>query len=69
MSSFYLFILFLLISQCFGNPPTYGAGTVQELGGLKAYVRGPSNSKLAVLLISDIYGYEVPKFRYGIIAC
>ncbi|KAI9195326.1 hypothetical protein LWI28_013858 [Acer negundo] len=66
MSSFYLFILFILFlssSECFGNPPTYGAGTVQELGGLKAYVRGPSDSKLAVLLISDIYGYEVPKFR------
>ncbi|KAK0608325.1 hypothetical protein LWI29_028986 [Acer saccharum] len=48
---------------CFGNPPTYGAGTVQELGGLKAYVIGPSDSKLAVLLISDVFGYEVPKFR------
>ena len=66
MSSFYFFILFILFlssSQCFGNPPSYGAGTVQELGGLKAYVIGPSDSKLAVLLISDIYGYEVPKFR------
>ncbi|KAI9194192.1 hypothetical protein LWI28_003850 [Acer negundo] len=54
-------------SQCFVNPPTLsptcGAGTVQELGGLKTYVTGPSDSKLAVLLISDIFGYEAPKFR------
>ncbi|TXG71932.1 hypothetical protein EZV62_000511 [Acer yangbiense] len=54
-------------SQCFVNPPTLsptcGAGTVQELGCLKTYVTGPSDSKLAVLLISDIFGYEAPKFR------
>ncbi|KAK2646895.1 hypothetical protein Ddye_022090 [Dipteronia dyeriana] len=62
---FILFYLFILSSshECFGNPPSYGAGTIQELGGLKAYVRGRSDSKLAVILISDIYGYEVPKFR------
>lgn len=47
-------------SQCLENPPTLsptcGAGTVQELGGLNTYVTGPSDSKLAILLISDIFG-------------
>ncbi|KAH7573709.1 hypothetical protein JRO89_XS03G0196200 [Xanthoceras sorbifolium] len=54
-------------SQCLVNPPTLsptcGAGTVEELGGLNTYVTGPSDSNLAVLLISDIFGYEAPKFR------
>lgn len=56
-------------SQCFENPPSknaaYGAGTVQELGGLTAYLTGPPDSKLAILLISDVFGYEVPNLRYG----
>ncbi|KAI8561422.1 hypothetical protein RHMOL_Rhmol04G0338500 [Rhododendron molle] len=46
-------------SQCLGNPPnlslTSGIGSVQELGGLKAYVTGPQDSKLAILLISDVF--------------
>jgi len=46
--------------QCFENPPKltpdYGAGTVQELGGLKTYVTGASDSKLAILLIADAFG-------------
>ncbi|KAL6339916.1 hypothetical protein AAG906_035007 [Vitis piasezkii] len=46
--------------QCCENPPTLssssGAGCVTEIGGLKAYVSGPSDSKLAILLISDVYG-------------
>uniref|UniRef100_A0A6N2LW49 Dienelactone hydrolase domain-containing protein n=1 Tax=Salix viminalis TaxID=40686 RepID=A0A6N2LW49_SALVM len=44
---------------CFENPPRltpdYGAGTVQEFGGLKTYVTGDSDSKLAILLIADAY--------------
>lgn len=47
-------------SQCFENPPTlsptYGAGTVQEFWGLQTYVTGSPLSKLAILLISDIFG-------------
>lgn len=47
-------------SQCFENPPTlsptYGAGTVEEFGGLQTYATGSPHSKLAILLISDIYG-------------
>ena len=46
--------------QCCENPPTLssrcGAGSVAEIGGLKAYVSGPSDSKHAILLISDVYG-------------
>jgi len=54
-------------SQCFDNPPslssTSGVGSVQELGGLKTYVTGPQDSNLAILLISDVFGYEAPKLR------
>ncbi|KAK3016186.1 hypothetical protein RJ639_007026 [Escallonia herrerae] len=53
--------------QCCENPPSLdsasGVGSVQELGGLKAYVTGPQVSKLAILLISDVYGYEAPLLR------
>ncbi|KAK3417661.1 endo-1,3;1,4-beta-D-glucanase-like [Eucalyptus grandis] len=54
-------------SQCFENPPnlssTCGAGHIEELAGLKTYVTGPSDSKRAVLLIADAFGYEAPKLR------
>ncbi|CAK9161887.1 unnamed protein product [Ilex paraguariensis] len=54
-------------SQCFENPPivssTCGAGSVQELGGLKTYATGSQESKLAVLLVSDVFGYEAPNLR------
>jgi len=48
-------------SHCLQNPPNlnsgiHGVGTVLELGGLQSYVTGPSNSKLALILISDIFG-------------
>lgn len=53
--------------QCCANPPTLnpssGAGFVTELGGLKAYVNGPSSSNSAILLVSDVYGYEAPNLR------
>ncbi|OMO55078.1 Dienelactone hydrolase [Corchorus capsularis] len=55
-------------SQCFENPPSkstawQGAGSVQEIGGFPAYVTGPPDSKLAILLVHDAFGYEPPKFR------
>ncbi|GFZ21915.1 hypothetical protein Acr_29g0010770 [Actinidia rufa] len=38
--------------QCCENPPTlsssYGTGHVEELGGLKSYVSGSPESKIAV---------------------
>lgn len=47
-------------SQCCENPPNLtsicGGGSVIEVGGLKAYVAGPSDSKHAILLVSDIFG-------------
>ncbi|XP_059650138.1 endo-1,3;1,4-beta-D-glucanase-like [Cornus florida] len=53
--------------QCCENPPTLssscGEGQVEEIGGLKSYVSGPSDSKLAVVLISDVFGFEAPKLR------
>jgi len=46
--------------QCCENPPTLnpvsGSGHVEKLGGLDAYVSGSAESKLCVLLISDIFG-------------
>ncbi|KAK9280785.1 hypothetical protein L1049_003674 [Liquidambar formosana] len=54
-------------SQCCEDPLTpissCGVGSVVELGGLKSYITGPSDSKLAILLISDLFGYEVPNLR------
>ncbi|KAF7813743.1 endo-1,3-1,4-beta-D-glucanase [Senna tora] len=40
-----------------------GAGHVQKLAGLDAYVSGSSDSNLAVILASDIMGYEAPILR------
>ncbi|KAB2625316.1 beta-D-glucanase-like [Pyrus ussuriensis x Pyrus communis] len=54
-------------SQCCSNPPTLnpssGTGHVKNLGGLDSYVTGSPHSNLAVLLVSDIHGFEAPKLR------
>lgn len=53
--------------QCLENPPrsspTCGLGSVQQLGGLQTYVTGPPDSDRAILLVSDVFGYEAPKLR------
>ncbi|XP_051193973.1 endo-1,3;1,4-beta-D-glucanase [Lolium perenne] len=54
--------------QCCANPPTpnhdVGEGKVVEsFGGLRSYLAGAEESKLAVVLISDIYGFEAPNLR------
>nr|GMD01365.1 endo-1,3;1,4-beta-D-glucanase-like [Ipomoea batatas] len=53
--------------QCFNNPPTLssttGSGSLQEIAGIKTYVSGSQDSKLAILMISDVLGYEAPKLR------
>ncbi|XP_019197224.1 PREDICTED: endo-1,3;1,4-beta-D-glucanase-like [Ipomoea nil] len=53
--------------HCIANPPklcySYGAGKVQQLGGLNCYVSGPLDSKLAILLVSDVFGYEATNLR------
>ncbi|XP_060179716.1 endo-1,3;1,4-beta-D-glucanase-like isoform X2 [Lycium barbarum] len=53
--------------ECCKNPPTLssssGNGCVLQLGGFNTYVSGLSTSKLAILLVSDVYGYEAPNLR------
>ncbi|KAF5752313.1 putative endo-1 3-1 4-beta-d-glucanase [Tripterygium wilfordii] len=53
--------------QCCSNPPTLnpssGSGHVEKLGGLNTYLTGPADSNRAVILISDVHGYEAPKLR------
>ncbi|GMN46570.1 hypothetical protein TIFTF001_015751 [Ficus carica] len=53
--------------ECCSNPPilnpSSGAGHIEKLGGIESYVSGTPNSKLAVVLISDVYGYQAPKLR------
>ncbi|XP_073066114.1 endo-1,3;1,4-beta-D-glucanase-like [Primulina eburnea] len=53
--------------KCSENPPLLnggsGGGSVLEMGGLQCYVSGPSDSKLAIVLASDIYGYTAPNLR------
>ncbi|XP_042516343.1 endo-1,3;1,4-beta-D-glucanase-like isoform X2 [Macadamia integrifolia] len=53
--------------QCCENPPTLssscGQGFVEEIGGLKTYVIGSSDYKRAILLVSDVFGYEAPNLR------
>ncbi|KAG9457428.1 hypothetical protein H6P81_001936 [Aristolochia fimbriata] len=54
-------------SQCCENPPSLGSasgsGSDEVVGGLKAYVAGPADSKAAVLLVSDVFGCEAPNLR------
>ncbi|XP_008808248.1 endo-1,3;1,4-beta-D-glucanase-like [Phoenix dactylifera] len=55
-------------SQCCANPPTLSPGSgqgcvVDDLGGLKAYTAGSPDSKLAIILVSDVYGFEAPNLR------
>ncbi|KAK1265037.1 hypothetical protein QJS04_geneDACA010506 [Acorus gramineus] len=55
-------------SQCCENPPILssnsGEGTVvDDFGGLKAYTSGSPHSKVAILLVSDIFGFEAPNLR------
>ncbi|XP_038991253.1 endo-1,3;1,4-beta-D-glucanase-like [Hibiscus syriacus] len=53
--------------QCCSSPPTLdaasGAGHVENLAGFNTYVSGSLQSKLAVLLVSDVFGYEAPNLR------
>ncbi|KAJ6803779.1 endo-1,3,1,4-beta-D-glucanase [Iris pallida] len=55
-------------AQCCENPPSLspssGEGSVVEsFGGLKAYITGSPHSTKAILLVSDVFGYEAPNLR------
>ncbi|QHO21265.1 Endo-1 [Arachis hypogaea] len=54
-------------AECCSNPPTLnpnaGIGHVEKFAGLDSYLTGSSHSNLAVLLISDVFGYEAPNLR------
>lgn len=55
-------------SHCWESPPALnpagGVGeVVDDFGGLKAYVAGSAESKAAVILVSDVFGFEAPKLR------
>ncbi|XP_021752579.1 endo-1,3;1,4-beta-D-glucanase-like isoform X1 [Chenopodium quinoa] len=53
--------------QCCKNAPKLnpnsGVGHVEVIGGLNSYVSGSSHHHHAILLISDIFGYEAPILR------
>ncbi|TMW83528.1 hypothetical protein EJD97_001458 [Solanum chilense] len=59
----------MLGPECCENPPNYlsggggGAGHVQQLGGFNCYLSGPLYSTRAIILVSDVFGYEAPKLR------
>jgi hypothetical protein len=57
-------------SHCIEDPPNlnsgiHGVGTVLELGGLQSYVTGPSHAKLALILISDVFGKIQNPFNFS----
>ncbi|CAK9318595.1 unnamed protein product [Citrullus colocynthis] len=53
--------------QCCSNPPTTNpssrAGHLEQLAGLNSYVTGSPDSKIAVILITDVFGYEASLLR------
>ncbi|BAT77231.1 Endo-1,3-1,4-beta-D-glucanase protein [Vigna angularis] len=53
--------------QCCSNPPILspnaGNGNVEKVGGLPCYLTASPHSNLAVLMLSDIFGYEAPLLR------
>ncbi|KAK3138842.1 hypothetical protein QOZ80_5AG0374100 [Eleusine coracana subsp. coracana] len=55
-------------SQCCENPPVLdpagGEGkVVDSFGGIKAYIAGSEGAKAAVVLVSDVFGFESPNLR------
>ncbi|CAL2236007.1 unnamed protein product [Prunus armeniaca] len=53
--------------QCCSNPPilnpSYGVDCAEKLGGLNVYAAGSPDSKLAIVLVSDVFGYRAPNLR------
>ncbi|XP_026382741.1 endo-1,3;1,4-beta-D-glucanase-like [Papaver somniferum] len=55
-------------SQCCENPPDLSlisgsSGCVENIGGLESYISGSLDSKLGILLVSDVFGFEAPNLR------
>ncbi|XP_076925333.1 endo-1,3;1,4-beta-D-glucanase-like isoform X1 [Bidens hawaiensis] len=53
--------------QCCENPPAASSGgesgEVLQIASLNSYVSGNPDSKTAVLLVTDVFGYGAPKLR------
>ncbi|XP_058759286.1 endo-1,3;1,4-beta-D-glucanase-like isoform X2 [Vicia villosa] len=53
--------------ECCSNAPILnpnsGVGHVEKLGGLNTYVTGPSDSNFAILMVSEVFGFEAPNLR------
>ncbi|XP_076927327.1 endo-1,3;1,4-beta-D-glucanase-like [Bidens hawaiensis] len=53
--------------ECCRNPPVISkgeeSGEVLQIASLSSYVSGKLDSKIAVILVSDVFGYEAPKLR------
>ncbi|KAK9929863.1 hypothetical protein M0R45_026936 [Rubus argutus] len=53
--------------QCCSNPPIMNriccSDSAEKYRGLNVYVTGSRNSKIAILLISDVFGYGAPNLR------
>ncbi|XP_074304737.1 endo-1,3;1,4-beta-D-glucanase-like [Silene latifolia] len=57
-------------AECCSNPPrlssSSGDGIIENIGGLNTYVTNSNsnpNSNRAIILISDVFGYEAPNLR------
>ncbi|XP_071742044.1 endo-1,3;1,4-beta-D-glucanase-like [Rutidosis leptorrhynchoides] len=53
---------------CCDNPPAAASsgsesGEVVQIASLNSYISGNNDSKVSVILASDVYGYEAPKLR------
>ncbi|CAJ1941220.1 unnamed protein product [Sphenostylis stenocarpa] len=53
--------------ECYSNPPllnaSSGGGYVTNIGGINSYVTGSPLAILAILLVSDVYGFKAPLLR------
>ncbi|GLJ30977.1 hypothetical protein SUGI_0618470 [Cryptomeria japonica] len=56
-------------AQCYENPPVLDvpltglSGYVETLADLKVYVSGSPHTHTAIILASDVYGFEAPNLR------